>query len=118
MAAPPASTKTSLQQTLSAHRRARWPQLAQVTVRLRGTFAYVEGHLPDGEVLPLMRLRYGGSAARWGFAIYLASKDGYQDAALPSGDFAGTPKTPSTAPPRSTSATAPRADQPQTNLQT
>jgi len=79
MAAPPASTKTSLQQRLSAHARAHWPQLAGVTVRFRGAFAYVEGQLPDGETLPLMRLRYGGSAARWGFAMYLASKDGYEN---------------------------------------
>ena len=66
MAAPPASTKTSLQQRLSAHARAQWPQLARVTVRFRGAFAYVDGQLPDGDAVPLMRLRYGGSAARWG----------------------------------------------------
>lgn len=46
MAAPPASTKTSLQQRLSAHARAQWPQLARVTVRFRGAFAYVDGQLP------------------------------------------------------------------------
>lgn len=92
MAAPPASTKTSLQQRLSAHGRAHWPQLATITVRFRGTFAYVDGQLLDGQTLPLMRLRYGGSAARWGFAIYLASKDGYHDAILPTGDFAGAPE--------------------------
>ena len=39
-----------------------------------------------------MRLRYGGSAARWGFAVYLASKDGYQDSALPTGHYAGAPE--------------------------
>ena len=33
-----------------------------------------------------------GSAARWGFAIYLASKDGYQDSVLPTGVFAGAPE--------------------------
>jgi hypothetical protein len=33
MAAPPASTKTSLQRRLSADARAHWPQLAAVTVR-------------------------------------------------------------------------------------
>ena len=71
---------------------APWPQLARLTTRFRGTFAYVDGHLPDGETLPLMRLRYGGSANRWGFAIYLASKDGYQDSVLPTGAFAGTPE--------------------------
>jgi hypothetical protein len=63
-----------------------------VTVRFRGAFAYVEGELLDGDTLPLMRLRYGGSAARWGFAMYLASKDGYEDAVLPTGAFAGLPE--------------------------
>src|ERR1019366_5405786 len=91
MAAPPASTKTSLQQRLSEHARTHWPQLAGVTVRFRGAFAYVDGQLPDGETLPLMRLRYGGSAARWGFAMYLFSKEGYEDAVLPTGAFAGLP---------------------------
>ena len=52
----------------------------------------VTGHLPDGDTIPLMRLRYGGSAARWGFAIYLASKDGYQDSVLPTGYTAGSPE--------------------------
>jgi hypothetical protein len=92
MPAPPASTKTSLQQTLSARARERWPELAGVDVRFRGAFAYVTGRLPDGDTLALMRLRYGGSAARWGFAIYLASKDGYEDSMLPTGDFAGVPE--------------------------
>jgi hypothetical protein len=94
MAAPPASTKTSLQQRLSEHARTHWPQLAGVTVRFRGAFAYVDGQLPDGETLPLMRLRYGGSAARWcwGFAMYLFSKEGYEDAVLATGAFAGLPE--------------------------
>jgi len=43
-------------------------------------------------VLPLCRLRYGGSASRWGFAIYRASQDDYQDNVLPSGQFAGSPE--------------------------
>ena len=92
MAAPPASTKTSLQQRLSARARERWPELAGIDVKFRGEFAYVTGRLKDGDTQPLMRLRYGGSAARWGFAIYLASKDGYQDSALPTGVFAGAPE--------------------------
>ena len=92
MAAPPASTKTSLQQRLSARARERWPELAGIDVKFRGAFAYVIGRLPDGDTLPLMRLRYGGSAARWGFAIYLASKDGYEVAALPTGDLTGLPE--------------------------
>ncbi len=92
MPAPPASTKASLQQRLSGHARQRWPQLTDVQVRFRGAFAYVTGQLPDGDTVPLMRLRYGGSATLWGFAVYLASKDGYEDSILPTGNFAGTPE--------------------------
>ena len=47
-------------------------------MRFRGQFAYVAGELADGEQIPLMRLRYGGSAHRWGTAIYVASKDSYE----------------------------------------
>jgi hypothetical protein len=85
MPAPPASTKTSLGQRLSARAWDRWPALSKLDHRFRG-------HLPDGEVLPLCRLRYGGSATRWGFAIDRASHDDYQDSFLPSGYRAGTPE--------------------------
>ena len=43
-------------------------------------------------MIPLMRLRYGGSASVWGFAIYLGSSGKYQDSALPDGNFAGSPE--------------------------
>ena len=92
MATPPASTKTSLGQRLTAHTRARWPQLARVDVRFRANFAYIDGHLHNGEVLSLCKLRYGGSASRWGFAIYRASHDHHQDSILPSGLPAGSPE--------------------------
>jgi hypothetical protein len=88
----PESTKISLGQRLRDRQRERWPGLATVQVRFRGRFTYVAGHLPDGQVLPLCRLRYAGSASRWGFAIYLASRDGYEDSVLPSGLGAGTPE--------------------------
>lgn len=91
-AAPPASTKSSLGQRLAAHARRRWPGLRQVVIRFHGQFAYVDGQLTDGDVIPLCRLRYGGSASHWGFAIYRASHDDYQDNVLPSGSFAGTPE--------------------------
>ena len=39
-----------------------------------------------------MRLRYRGSAARWGFVIHLASKDGYEVVALPTGRPPDSPK--------------------------
>jgi hypothetical protein len=92
MAAPPESTKTSLQQRLTEHAADRWPALTTVSVRFRSNFAYVTGQLTDGASLPLMRLRYGGSANTWGFALYLASKDGYQEQILPGGFTAGTPE--------------------------
>lgn len=88
----PSSTQTSLGQKLAARQRQHWPQLKEVQVRFRGNFAYVDGIFPDGYRQPLCRLRYGGSASLWGFAIYLASKDGYEDSVLPDGSFAGTPE--------------------------
>jgi hypothetical protein len=88
----PESTKTSLGQRLRQRQRQRWPGLAGVEVRFRGRFAYVDGELESGEALPLCRLRYSGSASLWGFAIYLASRDGYQDSVLPSGLPIGEPE--------------------------
>jgi hypothetical protein len=88
----PESTKTSLGQRLRARQRERWPVLAGVQVWFRGRFAYVDGELEGGELLALCRLRYAGSASLWGFAIHLASRDGYQDAVLPSGLPVGTPE--------------------------
>jgi len=70
--------------TLARHRQHRRP--------LPRGIAYIDAHLSEGDTLPLMRLRYGGSAHRWGFALYLASKDGYQDQILPTGHTAGTPE--------------------------
>jgi hypothetical protein len=88
----PESTKDSLELKLATRRYERWPQLREVKVRYRGPLAYVDGVLMDGEVLPLCRLRYGGYASSFGFAIYLASKEGYEDSILPSGAFEATPQ--------------------------
>lgn len=88
----PESTKISLQQRLLARARERWSDLADVHLRFRGRFVYIDGELDSGEVLPLCRLRYSGSASLWGFAIYLASRDGYEDSVLPSGLPIGTPQ--------------------------
>ncbi len=92
MHTPPASTRSSLGYRLAAHARSRWPALTKVDVRFRGVFAYVDGHLADGDVLHLCRLRYGGSANRWGFAIYRASHGDYATSVLPSGDLTGSPE--------------------------
>ncbi|MBL7493271.1 hypothetical protein I6A60_39080 [Frankia sp. AgB1.9] len=90
MAKPPESTKTSLRQRLVARAAERWPQLDGLTIRWHGEFAYVAGQLPGGTTLPLVRLRYAGSATTWGFAIYRASHDDYDTSVLPSGHPAGT----------------------------
>jgi hypothetical protein len=79
MAKPPESTKTSLRQKLAARAAERWPQLAGISVRWHGQFAYVSGQLPDGTDLPLFRLRYADSASTWGFA-HPAAPDELTDA--------------------------------------
>ena len=89
----PAPTRSTLARRLDRRRQERWPGLTELSVRNRASFAYVAGAtVDDDETLPLFRLRYLGSADRWGFAIYLASKDGYEDSILPHGSPIGTPE--------------------------
>jgi hypothetical protein len=90
MKGPPESTRSSLISGLNNHARTRWPQLERVEVRFRSNFAYLDGRERDGTTTKLCRLRYGGSAHRWGFAIYRASHDDYETSFLPSGMSAGT----------------------------
>ncbi len=76
----PRLDQTSLDQRLTLHAKEHWPQLVTVHVRYHGQFAYVEGQLIDGVRLPLMRLRYGGSATSRGLAIHTPSNDRYEAA--------------------------------------
>jgi hypothetical protein len=92
MATPKASTKSSLTVRLETRAAERWPRLAGLEVRFRGAYAYVDGQLEDGEVSPLCRLHFVGSASSWGFAIYRASHDDYENSYLPSGFSAGSPE--------------------------
>jgi hypothetical protein len=92
MPAIPESTRGSITWRLHLHARDHWPQLEKVQARYRGSFAWVTGVLPSGEQIPLCRLRYGGSAHSFGFAIYSAARDRYQDAVLRTGLPAGTPQ--------------------------
>ena len=71
--------------------------------RYRGSFAYVTGVLPGSEQIPLFRLRYGGSAHSFGFAIYSPARDRYEDAILLTGPPIGARKKHSTPPAPSTS---------------
>jgi hypothetical protein len=86
----PDSTKSSLEYRLHARARERWPQLTTVEVRHRGNFSYVDGVLTDGTTLKLCRLRYGGSAHQWGFAIYRASHHDYDPSVFITGSPVGT----------------------------
>ena len=90
MAKIPPSTQTSLWQRLSSHAQQRWPQIHRIQTRYRAGFAYVDATLTDGDSLKLCRLRYGGSAHQWGFAIYRASHDDYQESIFPNGLPFGT----------------------------
>ena len=92
MAAIPESTRNSITLRLLDHAERHWPQLTRVQVTYRGAFGYVTGILRDGEHIPLCRLRYGGSAHSFGFAIYSAAHDRYQDAVLRTGLPTGTPQ--------------------------
>ena len=92
MPAIPDSTKSSIRLSLLDHAERHWPQLARVDVTYRGAFAYVAGVRPGGDQIPLCRLRYGGSAHSFGFAIYSAASDRYQDAVLLTGLPTGSPQ--------------------------
>ena len=88
----PDSTQISMRQRLLARARERWPEISELHTRYRAGFAYIDATLTDGDRLTLFRLRYAGSASRWGFAIYRASHDDYQQAVLPDGWPSGTPE--------------------------
>lgn len=92
MAAPPESTTNSLLYRLHAHARNNWPQIQDLDERYRGQFAYITAELADGTIQPLIRLRYGGTARHWGFGLYLASNDKYENQILPSGLPIGSPE--------------------------
>lgn len=58
----------------------------------RGGFAYVTA-APDGEdPQPLFRLRYGGSAHSFGFAVHSRATGRYEDTVLLTGSPVGTPQ--------------------------
>ncbi|BEH02797.1 hypothetical protein brsh051_20780 [Brooklawnia propionicigenes] len=63
----------------------------QLPFTLSGTANLTSVHQTGNgpEVLKLCRLRYAGYANQWGFAIYRASHDGYEDSFLPTGVMSG-----------------------------
>ena len=92
MPAIPESTRNSITLRILLHAKEHWPQLENLQVTCRGGFAYATAALPGEEPQPLFRLRYGGSAHSFGFAIYSAASDRYEDALLRTGLPIGTPQ--------------------------
>ena len=92
MPAIPESTRSSIILRLLDHAEHNWPQLVKVRARYHGSFAYITGVLRDGKQIPLFRLRYGGSAHSFGFAIYSHASERYEDAVLLTGLPTGTPQ--------------------------
>lgn len=88
----PDGARRTLARRLDTRRQQRWPDLLDLNIRYRGSFAYLDGATTDDDSLPLCRLRYLGSPHDWGFAVYLASKDSYEDSVLPRGTFTGPPE--------------------------
>jgi hypothetical protein len=89
----PLRRRFELERRLEEHRERRWPQLQELRVRFHAPFAYVEATVPEGYDQPLFRLKWTGHRdGLWAFAIWLASKDGYERSVLPSGMFLGTPE--------------------------
>jgi hypothetical protein len=86
----PGTTRASITWRLMLHAGENWPQLTKVQARHHASFACSTGVLSGGERLPLFRLRYGGSAHSFGFAIYSAARDRNEDAVLLTGMPAGT----------------------------
>ena len=90
MAKIPTSTQTSLWQRLTSHAQPALAPDQPDPHPLPGRVRLHRRRPVDGETMRLCRLRYGGSAHQWGFAIYRASHDDYEDSYLPSGYPVGT----------------------------
>jgi hypothetical protein len=85
----PDGPRRTLARRLELRRQQRWPELDHINIRYQTSFAYIDGTTADGDSMKLCRLRYLGSPDDRGFAIYLASKDGYEDSILPRGSSIG-----------------------------
>lgn len=87
------NTRALLAKRLHAHRLERWPALTELSLRYRGDFVYLTTtSIMAGETMPLCRLTYRGHVDFWGFAMYLASSDNYENSVLHNGRPTGTPE--------------------------
>ena len=96
MPVPAKRLKDLIEGTVDHHASQRWPAIAEVTIRWRGSFGYLIGHLEtgddtDGEQIPLGRIEYLGDDNEWAFAIYDPATDSYNDTLLCTGADTGHP---------------------------
>jgi len=91
MPVPSARLKILTEGRLDFHASQRWPELEEVTISWRGGYGYVSAYLTEDDAIPVCRLRYQGSDTDWGFAIYLASTEDYENTLLPDGSPTATP---------------------------
>jgi hypothetical protein len=89
----PESTRSSITLRILLHAKEHWPQLGRLEVTCRGGFAYAAAS-PSGDdkPQPLFRLRYGGSAHSFGFAVYSSATGRYENSLLLTGRHTGTPQ--------------------------
>ena len=97
MPVPSRALKQEVDDTVDHHffTQQRWPALAEVEIRWRGSFGYLTALIeqpgdPD-ERVPLCRIQYLGDDQDWGFAIYSPTTDTYTDALLHTGAPTGHP---------------------------
>src|SRR5215475_8076501 len=108
----PDSTKTSLEQRLTARARERWPQIASLHIRHRGNFSYIDATLTDATTLKLCRLRYVGSATTGSSRSTAPATTTTTNRSSPPACPSAPAKTPSTPPAASTSTTPPPGPHP------
>jgi hypothetical protein len=92
---PDPQTRNAVTARIIAHVTAGWPRLGEPLVRYRGPYCYVAALLPGHrEPMPILRLRWQGSADDWAIAIYKASTGQYSENELPRalGGATGTPE--------------------------
>ena len=92
MPAIPESTRSSIILRLLDHTEKNWPQLAKSGPDTTAASPTSPACSATAGEIPLFRLRYGGSAHSFGFAIYSAASDRYEDAVLRTGLPTGTPQ--------------------------
>ena len=95
MPVPPRRVKEEVDDSVDHHAvtSGRWPALAEVDTRWRGSFGYLAALVgPEGEEerIPLCRIEYL-APGRWAFALYDPASDSYTPQRMRTGEREGSP---------------------------